>query len=433
MRDEGSGSQAPDTGTRRLCMALASERPGLLAEACQGGRFGRLFLAVLADGTQVAIAPSGIEEVRLVRDLVDAVTVLVPAAPDPGGPPTRPMSLTSPMSPTLLALNVGIMRVLDDGFTGAGLERARSLANDAAVRTAVGEHVGAGGEKRGGLAVVLSAGLYADLYDEGYALEDWHPVRASARVVPVEGIVNDLPEYRSVVAVDIEKSSGRGNQALLTIREALKRCLSESVERSGIVWDACLVEDLGDGLRVTVPAGTARTSLIHPLIPEVVARLREHNRLHAAPGRIRVRMAMHSGDVFIGSSGVPAGSSLIVLARMLDSRACRDALAKAPQSAPLALLVSQHFYDETIAHGYVGIETDEFRRVEVEEREYTAGAWLYVPGVRDANDESSPPAPSLPAVSLPAASSGNSSMTVIANDSAKAVGVQHGDVHIHHL
>ena len=171
MTDEGNGSQGPDTGTRRLCAALSSDRPGLLTEACRGARFGRLFLGVLTDGTQVAIAPSGIEEVRLVHDLVDAMTVLVADTPEPGAPP---------MGPTLLALNVGIMRVLDDGFTGPGLERARSLANDAEIRAAVGEHIGADDEKRGGLAVVLSAGLYADLYDEGYALEDWHPVRASA-------------------------------------------------------------------------------------------------------------------------------------------------------------------------------------------------------------------------------------------------------------
>src|SRR5882762_891187 len=97
MTDEGNGSQGPDTGTRRLCVALASDRPGLLADACQEGRFGRLFLAVLNDGTQVAIAPAGIEEVRLVHDLVDAVTGLLPDAPDPGGPltvPTVPTELT---------------------------------------------------------------------------------------------------------------------------------------------------------------------------------------------------------------------------------------------------------------------------------------------------------------------------------------------------
>lgn len=171
MTDEGNGSQGPDTGTRRLCAALSSDRPGLLAEACREAGFARLFLAVLTDGTQVAIAPSGIEEVRLVHDLVDALTALVPDTPEPGGPPT---------GPALLALNVGIMRVLDDGFTGAGLERARSLANDAAVRAAVGEHLGADGEKRGGFAVVLSAGFYTDLYDEGYELEDWHPVQSCA-------------------------------------------------------------------------------------------------------------------------------------------------------------------------------------------------------------------------------------------------------------
>ncbi|ACU76044.1 hypothetical protein Caci_7215 [Catenulispora acidiphila DSM 44928] len=175
MTDEGNESQGPDTGSRRLCAALASDRPGLLAEACAGGGFARLFLAVLDDGTQAAIAPAGVDEVRLVRDLVEAVTARLPESdgPDSGSPPT------------LLALNVGIMRVLDDGFAGAGLDRARALANDAAVTaavsaavtSAVADHDGADGRKRHGFAVVLSEGLYTDLRDEGYAIEDWHPVR----------------------------------------------------------------------------------------------------------------------------------------------------------------------------------------------------------------------------------------------------------------
>lgn len=234
-----------------------------------------------------------------------------------------------------------------------------------------------------------------------------------------------MPEYRSVMAVDIEKSAGRGDQALLAIRAALRRCLSESIECSGIAWHDCLVEDMGDGLRVTTPAGTARTRLLYPLLYELAARLRDHNRMHAAVARIRVRMAMHAGDVFVGPDGVAVGSSLVVLARLLDSPACRDALAAAPESAPLALIVSQHFYDEAVAHGYLGIESSDFRRVAVEEKEYAAGAWLYVPGASSSagGDVSQ------------ASSSGpdRSSMTVIARDSAKVVGVQHGDVHINNF
>lgn len=164
MTDEGNGSQDSDTGSRRLCVALISDRPGLLAEACHAGQFGRLFLAVLDDGTQAAIAPAGVDDLRLVGDLVDAVTERLPDAPDPHRPPA------------LLALNVGIMRVLDDGFAGAGLDRARSLACNSAVRTAVGNHIGAG-SPGAGLAVVLSGGLYTDLCDEGYAVEAWQPVR----------------------------------------------------------------------------------------------------------------------------------------------------------------------------------------------------------------------------------------------------------------
>jgi hypothetical protein len=233
-----------------------------------------------------------------------------------------------------------------------------------------------------------------------------------------------MPEYRSIFAVDIEKSSGRGNEALLTIRAALRRCVSEAVGCSGISWDDCLVEDMGDGLRVTTPEGTARTSLLHPLLHELAARLRDHNRMYAAIGRIRARMAMHSGDVFIGSDGIPVGSSLAVLTRLLDSSACRNALAAAPESTSLALVVSQHFYEEAVAQGCVGVEASEFRRVEVEEKEYAAGAWLYVPGApppADRNDKAPGPA-----------EGAGKTMTNIARDHSTLFAVMDGNIIQHH-
>lgn len=164
MPDEGNESQDSDTGSRRLCAALLADRPGLLAEACRAGRFSRLFLAALDDGIQAAIAPAGVDELRLVGDLVAAVAARLPVGPDPR------------RLPALLALNVGIIRVLDDGFAGAGLDRARNLASDSAVRAAVADYVKVEGLDPG-LAVVLSGGLYTDLCDEGYAVEEWRPVQ----------------------------------------------------------------------------------------------------------------------------------------------------------------------------------------------------------------------------------------------------------------
>ncbi|MFE2373963.1 hypothetical protein [Streptomyces sp. NPDC059398] len=186
-------------------------------------------------------------------------------------------------------------------------------------------------------------------------------------------------EYRPMVAVDIERSGGRGDVALLRIREVLLITLQEALEESGIDWRECRVDDLGDGLRIVAPACVPKSRLIHPLFHELVVRLHAHNRTAAAPTRIRLRVALHAGDVWLGRAGV-AGGPLEVLARLLDARPAREALAGAPGSVPASLLVSQHFYDETVRHGYPGIDPESFRQVDVTEKEYTANAWLHLPG-----------------------------------------------------
>jgi hypothetical protein len=64
--------------------------------------------------------------------------------------------------------HVGITRILGDGFGGDGLARIHSLADDPAVRREVSE-CGADPGPGASLAVVISAGLFADLRAEGLA------------------------------------------------------------------------------------------------------------------------------------------------------------------------------------------------------------------------------------------------------------------------
>jgi len=186
-------------------------------------------------------------------------------------------------------------------------------------------------------------------------------------------------EYRAMLAVDIERSSGRGNVALLQIRDVLTTLLHDSLEQSGIDWETCHRTDLGDGIRVIAPAAAAKPRLIHPLLHELVVRLRAHNRTAGQPTQIRVRIALHAGDVYLGPAGEAAGQPLEVLARMLDAPPSRVALAQAPPTTPASVLISQHFYDETVRHGYPGIDVDTFHRVTFTEKNYTADAWLFLP------------------------------------------------------
>ncbi|UED84887.1 hypothetical protein [Streptomyces profundus] len=235
-------------------------------------------------------------------------------------------------------------------------------------------------------------------------------------------------EYRAVLAVDIERSSGRGNVPQQRIRDALFGALHSSVEASGVDWAACHRHDLGDGLRLTLPSGVWKPRLIHPLVPTLARRLREHNEGAEPNQRVRVRAALHAGDVRLGAEGEVTGRPLEVLSRMLDAAQLRAALVAARQELTVALMVSQHFHEETVPHGYPGIASDSFHPVTLQEKELTAPAWLHLPGAPPgpppgAADQDGPPPAERPA--------GQARMINLALGNGTVNATQQGVQHIH--
>lgn len=149
-----------ESGVRRLCIAVAAGRPGLFASACRSRRFDRLYVwADPRDALEVGVAPPGVGEVDLVNDLIELLYTAVSTDRELAGP-------------VLLALHVGITRVVDEGFEGAGMIRAKALLEHRAVRDMAGADAG--------LAVVVSDGLYTDLRAEGLAEHGWCSVASAA-------------------------------------------------------------------------------------------------------------------------------------------------------------------------------------------------------------------------------------------------------------
>jgi len=68
-----------------------------------------------------------------------------------------------------------------------------------------------------------------------------------------------------------------------------------------------------------------------------------------------------------------------VVARLLDAPSAREVLVRGGTAVPLTVIVSQHFYDGTVPHGYPGIERESFRRIAVTVKEFAADAWLWLP------------------------------------------------------
>ncbi len=146
----------PQPGVRRLCIAAVTGPTGLLTQACRSSDMGRLCVTTDArNGTEMAFAPPGIDEVAVVTDLITGLRRLTTT--EPGVP-----------CPAVMAFHVGITRIEGDELGGAAALRTRALLLDPAIRAlaTVGWR----------LTVVMSAGLYADLRAEGIPRQGWRPV-----------------------------------------------------------------------------------------------------------------------------------------------------------------------------------------------------------------------------------------------------------------
>jgi hypothetical protein len=187
------------------------------------------------------------------------------------------------------------------------------------------------------------------------------------------------PTYRTLLAVDIERSAGRGDVALREIRNILETALRQSCTDSGIDWDGCHREDTGDGLRLIAGPEIPKTRFVYPFMGHLALLLRAHNRTAGPATTIRVRAALHAGDVHL-SDGRFAGSSLETLARILDAPPLKAALRNAPATVTVALAVSEHIHESVVRHGYVGIDPETYRRVRFTLKEDEFTAWLHLPG-----------------------------------------------------
>ncbi|MGW2836711.1 hypothetical protein ACWCWD_02785 [Streptomyces sp. NPDC001493] len=192
--------------------------------------------------------------------------------------------------------------------------------------------------------------------------------------------MNPRYEYRALLACDITGSGGRGERRLQEIRGVLRSALSHALGTADLDAREFASADTGDGCRLIAPAGLPKAGLLFPLLPELCSRIREHNRHAGTDTRLRVRAAVHAGEIRLDPDGTASGAPFEVLARLLDSAPLRHAALTGTTGTPLAAILSRHVHEETVGHGYEGLEADAFTPVDVQVKEYAARAWLWYPG-----------------------------------------------------
>jgi hypothetical protein len=180
--------------------------------------------------------------------------------------------------------------------------------------------------------------------------------------------------HRSFVVVDVESygAPDRTSPHRTAVREGMYQVLMTAFAECDLPWDDKAVDDAGDSLMVLLPADVPKSVLVERLPERVVAALRRHNHAHADGARLRMRMAVHAGEVHFDEHG-KTSEEMIFTYRILDAQAAKQALKTS--TATLVLVVSDPFYRSVVRHDPASRPTD-FEQVEVMVKEVHDRVWF---------------------------------------------------------
>ena len=190
--------------------------------------------------------------------------------------------------------------------------------------------------------------------------------------------------HRTILVVDIEGfgNERRNDEHRLMVRQGMYGALKQAFKRVGVEWGGCYHEDRGDGVLVLAPPEEPKAIFVESLPGELVTALAEHNGTHCEQEQIRLRMALHAGEVYYDQHGVTAASVNLTF-RLLEAPQLKDALAES--SGTLGLIASEWFFDEVIRHAPASSPAT-YRPFLVTVKETSAVGWIARP------DDPYPPA-----------------------------------------
>jgi hypothetical protein len=185
------------------------------------------------------------------------------------------------------------------------------------------------------------------------------------------------PQHRTIICVDVERfgDPGRIDPDRVELRERLYGALRDAFRRSGVSWEDCHREDRGDGVLMLVEPNVPKPRLVVRLPRALGEALDGHNRSVEPATRIRLRVAIHAGEVRFDDHGV-AAQEVNLAFRLLNSDGLRAALGESPGN--LALIVSHYIFENVVRHDREGAP-ETYRKVRIAEKETETTAWISRP------------------------------------------------------
>jgi class 3 adenylate cyclase len=196
--------------------------------------------------------------------------------------------------------------------------------------------------------------------------------------------------HRTILVFDIEQSNHpmRTNRDRVVIHEAMYAAVRTALKRVKYYS-----EDRGDGVLVLVPPEVPKGRLVSNLLARLEAALGMHNAAmerqnasRAAATQVRLRVAVHAGEVTFDGHGV-VGAAVDYTFRLADAPPFKSALATS--TGVCALITSKWFFDEVV-HQNPDTRPELFRRIETQVKSTPISAYIRVPGEILLNDQLPP-------------------------------------------
>ncbi|MGW3994934.1 effector-associated domain 2-containing protein [Amycolatopsis sp. NPDC004772] len=203
--------------------------------------------------------------------------------------------------------------------------------------------------------------------------------------------------HKTIMAVDIAgyNDPQRTTAHRLVVHEGFWKIMRTAFAEAGIPWDTLFRENTGDGVMIHLPTEVAKADLVAGLPDRMLAELRRYNEVHAAEANVRLRVALHAGEVYQGSHGTISDANSFAF-RLLDATEVKVALKES--KAVLALVVSNPFYQDVV-RADPAADALSYRRIPIENKETKTEAWLRLLGaVTNGFPVAAPAAPDFPAL-----------------------------------
>ncbi|EIV94383.1 toll/interleukin-1 receptor domain-containing protein [Frankia sp. QA3] len=183
------------------------------------------------------------------------------------------------------------------------------------------------------------------------------------------------PVGRVLFAIDPVRFGPVGVGVPVVWRDGLRQLLGLAARGCDLPADAVSVQDRGDGLLGAVRDDVPAELVVADLMRELRHTLHTYNSMRGEKGRVRLRVALHQGQVVADEGAGVRGGAAQAASRLVDTPALSRLLGEFP-TAEMAVIISATLFATTVDRRLHDLDPGSFRRVETDVPGLAGPAWV---------------------------------------------------------